>query len=135
MADNPVKFERRVLDRFAVDPQLVIGAFHDDKLVAYAMSHAVGAWAHFTYLCAPSESMALGASDGLYWWTLKAWSATPGVTGVNLGMKLHERPGITAYKASFGAKPATLPVVGWVRWPLRTYLRTRRPLTASRLGI
>ena len=135
VADNPRLFERRVLDRFAADPQLIVGAFHDDKLVAYAMSHAIGAMAHFTYLCAPKEGMALGASDGLYWCTLKAWSATPGIAGVNLGMKLHERPGITAYKASFGAEPAVLPVIGWVRWPLRPYLRALRPLTASRLGI
>lgn len=133
--DSERTFRREVLDRYAADPQLIVGAFADGQLVAYALSHAVGRTAHFTDVVALDAGRRLGASDGLYWCTLRTWATTPGITRANLGMRLAERPGIEPYKDTFGSRVVPLPVVGDMRWPLGPMLRRWRPATAQRLGI
>ena len=135
VAASGEQFAREICARYEAGPQLVVGAFSGKELVAYAMSHAIDGTAHFTDMHAHDHGLRLGASDGLYWCTLRAWSATPGVTRVDLGMQMVELPGFGSYKASFGARATTLPVVGHVRQPLSHYLRRFRPVTASRLGI
>lgn len=129
------EFRRHVLRRYEADPQLVIGAFADDVLVAYALSHGVGATAHFTDVCTFNDARSAGASDGLYWATLRTWASTAGIERANLGMRLDERPGIEPYKNSFGSEVAQLPVIGNLRWPLGPLVRKLRPLSAQRLGL
>lgn len=135
LASTEAAFRAWLRERFDAGPQAVVGAFAEDRLVAFALSHGIAEIAYLTHVYIDPSARASEAGSGLYWALLCLWRRCPGVQVVSLGADLPHLVGLRSFKRSFGAEASPLPVVARMRLAVAAYLRLRRPETYARSGV
>lgn len=120
--------------RFAGDPQVVLAAVRDGRLLAWMLVQAVGPVVSCTKLFIGDEGFHLDIGVLLYWAALSAGSQLPGVVAAGLGPYYPEKPTLAFTKSRLGGHLVDIPVYAHMVPGLRCYLRRARPVTCIRIG-
>jgi hypothetical protein len=112
---------------------LVIAALVGDRLGGYVHGSAVDGVGYLEDVVVGSEFLPHQLGLGLNAEFILACQRTAGLHTLVHGLHAREDPGLDEFKAGLGIRVARIPARVGLPWPLRAYLRARRPHVYYRL--
>lgn len=121
------------VERLFMAGDLVIAALVGDRLGGYVHGNAVDGVGYLEDVVVGSEFLPHQLGLGLNAEFILACRRTAGVHTLVHGLHAREDPGLDEFKAGLGIRVARIPARIGLPWPVRAYLRARRPHVYYRL--
>lgn len=129
---DPVTFCDWMTRSLAHPHLLILGAYYDNRLVAYLMAHAIAGTANINKSFALSEYNQLAPMAALKYSYVKICANSPGVHRAWSGLR-SMKESLERYKAELGFRHVSYPAFIYLRPPIRPMVRWLMPLEYKRL--